>query len=306
MTTNCAAPNWCSRARARATIEWVLGYDAKDDKFLDANVKYKFGGNANHFIQVGQFKQPGARGRTVLDQEQRLHLQVLDHQQPGHAAPRRRRLQLRRRQLGPDGELLRPRTDPQPRARQRLRPARLLGADQRSRQHLAPRLVLPRQGHRRRPHPPARPSAWPTWRPPASSTPAAAACATADRASNIGAEAMWVTGPFKVQAEYMKTRRRSATAPSTISAATASTSAACGTSPAKPGATSPACRSPTCRTILPPACGSWACATTLDLNDGTCSGAPDRAPIVTACSAARWTAGPRASTGTGAPTSSSC
>src|SRR5688500_17346027 len=41
-------------------IECVLGYDAKDDKFVDANVKYKFGNNANHFIQVGQFKQPGA------------------------------------------------------------------------------------------------------------------------------------------------------------------------------------------------------------------------------------------------------
>jgi phosphate-selective porin OprO/OprP len=40
--------------------EWVLGYDAKDDKWLDTNVKYKFGGNGNHFVQVGQFKQPGA------------------------------------------------------------------------------------------------------------------------------------------------------------------------------------------------------------------------------------------------------
>ena len=40
--------------------EWVAGYDAKDDKFLDVNVKYKFGNNGNHFIQVGQFKQPGA------------------------------------------------------------------------------------------------------------------------------------------------------------------------------------------------------------------------------------------------------
>ena len=40
--------------------EWVLGYDAKDDKWLDTNVKYKFGNNANHFVQVGQFKQPGA------------------------------------------------------------------------------------------------------------------------------------------------------------------------------------------------------------------------------------------------------
>jgi phosphate-selective porin OprO/OprP len=40
--------------------EWVVGYDAKDDKWLDTNVKYKFGNNANHFVQFGQFKQPGA------------------------------------------------------------------------------------------------------------------------------------------------------------------------------------------------------------------------------------------------------
>jgi len=48
------------KGKGPGNIEWVLGYDAKDDKFLDTNVKYKFGNNANHFIQVGQFKQPGA------------------------------------------------------------------------------------------------------------------------------------------------------------------------------------------------------------------------------------------------------
>ncbi|MET0655821.1 MAG: porin, partial [Pseudoxanthomonas sp.] len=48
------------KGKGPGNIEWVLGYDAKDDKFLDANVKYKFGNNANHFFQVGQFKQPGA------------------------------------------------------------------------------------------------------------------------------------------------------------------------------------------------------------------------------------------------------
>ena len=48
------------KGKGPGNIEWVLGYDAKDDKFLDANVKYKFGGNANHFLQIGQFKQPGA------------------------------------------------------------------------------------------------------------------------------------------------------------------------------------------------------------------------------------------------------
>ncbi|QNP40287.1 OprO/OprP family phosphate-selective porin [Lysobacter solisilvae (ex Woo and Kim 2022)] len=48
------------KGKGPGNFEWVLGYDAKDDKFLDANVKYKFGNNANHFVQVGQFKQPGA------------------------------------------------------------------------------------------------------------------------------------------------------------------------------------------------------------------------------------------------------
>lgn len=48
------------KGKGPGNFEWVLGYDAKDDKFLDANIKYKFGNNANHFFQVGQFKQPGA------------------------------------------------------------------------------------------------------------------------------------------------------------------------------------------------------------------------------------------------------
>jgi phosphate-selective porin OprO/OprP len=48
------------KGKGPGNVEWVLGYDAKDDKFLDANIKYKFGNNANHFIQIGQFKQPGA------------------------------------------------------------------------------------------------------------------------------------------------------------------------------------------------------------------------------------------------------
>ena len=41
-------------------MEWVVGYDAKADKFLDTNVKYKLLGNANHFLQLGQFKQPNS------------------------------------------------------------------------------------------------------------------------------------------------------------------------------------------------------------------------------------------------------
>lgn len=37
---------------------WVVGYDAKADKFLDANVQYRF--NAQTFLTVGQFKQPNS------------------------------------------------------------------------------------------------------------------------------------------------------------------------------------------------------------------------------------------------------
>jgi phosphate-selective porin OprO/OprP len=48
------------KGKGPGNIEWVVGYDAKDDKWLDVNAKYKFGGNSNRWIQFGQFKQPGA------------------------------------------------------------------------------------------------------------------------------------------------------------------------------------------------------------------------------------------------------
>jgi phosphate-selective porin OprO/OprP len=48
------------KGKGPGNLEWVLGFDAGDNKFLDANVKYKFGNNSNHFFQVGQFKTPGA------------------------------------------------------------------------------------------------------------------------------------------------------------------------------------------------------------------------------------------------------
>jgi phosphate-selective porin OprO/OprP len=37
---------------------WVVGYDAKADKFLDTNVSYKFNGFT--FVKVGQYKQPNS------------------------------------------------------------------------------------------------------------------------------------------------------------------------------------------------------------------------------------------------------
>lgn len=45
------------KGKGPGNIEWVAGYDAKADKWLDVNVKYKIKGNANHFFQVGQYKQ---------------------------------------------------------------------------------------------------------------------------------------------------------------------------------------------------------------------------------------------------------
>ncbi|MCC8363646.1 OprO/OprP family phosphate-selective porin [Lysobacter sp. A6] len=45
------------KGKGPGNIEWVTGYDAKADKWLDVNVKYKISGNANHFFQVGQYKQ---------------------------------------------------------------------------------------------------------------------------------------------------------------------------------------------------------------------------------------------------------
>jgi phosphate-selective porin OprO and OprP len=38
--------------------EWTVGYDAKADKWLDTNIKYKFSGFTS--ISVGQFKQPNS------------------------------------------------------------------------------------------------------------------------------------------------------------------------------------------------------------------------------------------------------
>ena len=48
------------KGKGPGNVEWVIGYDAKADKWLDVNAKYKMGGNANHFFQLGQFKQPNS------------------------------------------------------------------------------------------------------------------------------------------------------------------------------------------------------------------------------------------------------
>ena len=48
------------KGKGPGNVEWVLGYDAKANKYLDVNAKYKIGGDSNHFMQFGQFKQPNS------------------------------------------------------------------------------------------------------------------------------------------------------------------------------------------------------------------------------------------------------
>ncbi|MGO4221768.1 OprO/OprP family phosphate-selective porin [Lysobacter sp. TAF61] len=48
------------KGKGPGNIDWVLGYDAKADKWLDVNAKYKLGGDANNYFQLGQFKQPNS------------------------------------------------------------------------------------------------------------------------------------------------------------------------------------------------------------------------------------------------------
>ena len=48
------------KGKGPGNFEWVVGYDAKADKWLDTNIKYKIGGNGNHYLQFGQFKQPNS------------------------------------------------------------------------------------------------------------------------------------------------------------------------------------------------------------------------------------------------------
>ena len=48
------------KGKGPGNFECVLGYDAKADRFLDVNAKYKLGGDGNHFLQIGQYKQPNS------------------------------------------------------------------------------------------------------------------------------------------------------------------------------------------------------------------------------------------------------
>lgn len=48
------------KGKGPGNVEWVMGYDAKANKWLDVNAKYKFGGNGNNYMVFGQFKQPNS------------------------------------------------------------------------------------------------------------------------------------------------------------------------------------------------------------------------------------------------------
>jgi phosphate-selective porin OprO/OprP len=48
------------KGKGPGNVDWVAGYDAKADKWLDVNAKYKLGGNKQHYVQLGQFKQPNS------------------------------------------------------------------------------------------------------------------------------------------------------------------------------------------------------------------------------------------------------
>lgn len=48
------------KGKGPGNFDWVLGYDAVGDKFLDVNVKYKIGGSKQDYLLVGQFKQPNS------------------------------------------------------------------------------------------------------------------------------------------------------------------------------------------------------------------------------------------------------
>ena len=88
------------KGKGPGNIEWVLGYDAKADKWLDVNAKYKLGGDANHFLQVGQFKQPNSLEELSSTKNNDFISKALGHQHLRHRPSPRRRLQLRRPTTG--------------------------------------------------------------------------------------------------------------------------------------------------------------------------------------------------------------
>ena len=48
------------KGKGPGDLDWVVGYDAKGDKFLDVNLRLRMGEEGRHFLQLGQFKQPNS------------------------------------------------------------------------------------------------------------------------------------------------------------------------------------------------------------------------------------------------------
>lgn len=48
------------KGKGPGSLDWVVGYDAKADKFLDTNARYKFAGSLGPYLQLGQYKQPNS------------------------------------------------------------------------------------------------------------------------------------------------------------------------------------------------------------------------------------------------------
>ena len=258
---NCAAPSWCSRARARATSSgcWATtprptSSSTSTSSTSSAATPTTSCRSASSSSRTAWKSCPSTKNNDFISKASITNTCAV-------AAPPRRRLRLRHRQLGRDGQLLRPRTDPQPGARQRLQPARLLGADQRQAATSCT-------------------SAWPTRT--TTPTPTPSACAPVRMADlaprapgrrrqhdrrdrdrhDISLEGMWVTGPFKLQAEYMTAATSSAWRQQRLQRHGCYVSGLWNITGETWGYKGGVPTTPASRTSRPPACGSWACATT--------------------------------------------
>ena len=245
------------KGKGPGNVEWVVGYDAKADKFLDTNLKYKLGGNANHFLQAGQFKQPN----SLEELSSTKNNDFISKATVTNTYAVARRLgvgygigdanwsltasafgrELTRNLAHGSGYGVRGTFAPINEKGNILH----FGLSYADYDTDADTLRLR-----------ARPNAdLATVRLVDSGD-----LKDTDRIGTLGAEAMYVHGPFKARAST--TAPRSSVTTTATTPPTATTSAACGTSPARPGATRAAPRAWACRTSRAVACGSWARAST--------------------------------------------
>lgn len=65
------------KGKGPGRFDWVIGYDAKADKWLDANARYKID-SGKQFVQVGQFKQPnGLEGLSAAKHNDFMSLAMI-------------------------------------------------------------------------------------------------------------------------------------------------------------------------------------------------------------------------------------